>query len=32
MPHVIKLVHACREEFAAYGDPRYLDAAALAVS
>ena len=30
--HVIKLVHACREEFAVYGDPRYLDAATLAVS
>ncbi len=30
--HVIKLVHACREEFAVYGDPRYLDAAALAIS
>lgn len=30
--HVIKLVHACREEFAAYGDLSYLEAAALAVS
>lgn len=30
--HAIKLVHACREEWAAYGDPRYLQAAALALS
>lgn len=30
--HVIKLVHASREEWAAYGDPRYLQAAALALS
>ena len=30
--HVVKLVHACREEYAAWGDARYLDAAALAVS
>ena len=29
--HVIKLVHACREEAAAYGEPSYLDAAALAL-
>ena len=30
--HTIKLVHACREEFAHYGDPRYLAAAALATT
>ena len=30
--HVIKIVHACREEAAAYGPGRYLEAAALAVS
>jgi Questin oxidase-like len=30
--HVIKLVHACHEEFAAYGDSSYLEAAILAVS
>jgi len=30
--HTIKLVHACREEALAYGDERYLDAAALALS
>lgn len=30
--HTIKLVHACREEASAYGNPRYLDAAALALS
>ena len=30
--HVIKLVHACREEFSAYGDARYLEAAALATA
>ncbi|MDC8784987.1 questin oxidase family protein [Roseateles koreensis] len=27
--HVVKLVHACREEAAFYGDPRYLSAATL---
>ena len=30
--HTIKLVHACREEFAHYGAPHYLAAAALATS
>ncbi len=30
--HAIKLVHACREEWVAYGDSRYLQAAALALS
>ena len=30
--HVIKLVHACRVEAAAYGNARYLRAAAMAVS
>ena len=30
--HVIKLVHACHEEAAAYGDGSYLRAAALAVT
>ncbi|WP_077033693.1 questin oxidase family protein [Pelomonas sp. KK5] len=30
--HAIKLVHACLEEFAAYGDRRYLDAACLALA
>ncbi|MCV2366889.1 questin oxidase family protein [Roseateles oligotrophus] len=29
--HVIKLVHACREEMAVYGDPQYLQAAAMAL-
>jgi Lon protease-like protein len=29
--HAIKLVHACREEMAAYGDARYLQAAAMAL-
>ncbi|MBT9494050.1 MAG: DUF4243 domain-containing protein [Paucibacter sp.] len=29
--HAIKLVHACRDESAAYGDPRYLQAAAMAL-
>ncbi len=29
--HAIKLVHACKEEWAAYGDSRYLQAAALAL-
>jgi hypothetical protein len=29
--HVVKLVHACREEYAAYGDARYAQAAALAL-
>ncbi|WP_310383733.1 questin oxidase family protein [Roseateles sp.] len=27
--HAIKLVHACREEWAVYGDSRYLQAAAM---
>ena len=30
--HVIKIVHACREEAAVYGPGRYLEAAALAVA
>lgn len=30
--HVVKLVHACREEAQAYGPGRYLEAAALAVA
>lgn len=30
--HVIKIVHACREEAAVYGAGRHLEAAALAVS
>lgn len=30
--HVIKLVHACREEAAVYGEGRYLEAAARALS
>jgi len=30
--HTIKLVHACREEAAVYGEARYLEAAALALS
>jgi len=30
--HVIKIVHACRDEAAAYGEGRYLEAAALAVA
>lgn len=30
--HLIKLVHACGAEAQAYADPRYLDAAALALS
>jgi hypothetical protein len=29
--HAIKLVHACRDEWAVYGDPRYLQAAAMAL-